>query len=67
MVWVTQILKEEKYSKYKDIQIVMLSGRDDIQSKILSLEMGVEDYIQKPFNFTRFCTLEMLCDKGIDR
>lgn len=50
---VTQILKKEKeFSAYRDTPIVMFSAKDDLEDKILGLEMGIEDYINKPFNFT---------------
>jgi CheY-like chemotaxis protein len=46
----TKILKSDP--RYKDISIIMLSALDDIKDKIESFEMGVEDYITKPFNFS---------------
>ena len=50
---VIQILKKSKeYSEFKNIPIIMLSSLDDVESKILGLEMGIEDYITKPFNFS---------------
>ena len=45
----TKILKSE--SKYKDIPIVMFSALDDVKDKVESFELGVDDYITKPFNF----------------
>ena len=45
----TKILKSE--GKYKDIPIVMLSALDDVRDKVEGFELGVEDYITKPFNF----------------
>lgn len=50
---VVQIIKKDKeFSEYKDIPIIMFSAMDSPQDKILGLEMGVEDYITKPFNFS---------------
>ncbi|HOJ65053.1 MAG TPA: response regulator [Spirochaetota bacterium] len=50
---VVQILKKDKdFSQYKDLPIIMFSGMDSPQDKILGLEMGIEDYITKPFNFS---------------
>jgi len=46
----TRILKND--AKYKDIPIVMLSALDDVKDKIEGFELGVEDYITKPFNFS---------------
>lgn len=50
---VVQILKNDKeFSKYKNLPIIMFSAMDSIEDKILGLEMGIEDYITKPFNFS---------------
>jgi DNA-binding response OmpR family regulator len=46
----TKILKSDP--KYKDISIIMLSALDDVKDKVESFELGVEDYITKPFNFS---------------
>jgi len=37
---------------YKEIPIIMFSALDQIKDKVESLELGVEDYIIKPFNFS---------------
>jgi len=37
---------------YREIPIIMLSALDQIKDKVESLELGVEDYIIKPFNFS---------------
>ena len=47
---VTKILKND--SKYKDIPIVMFSALDDVKDKVEGFELGVDDYITKPFNFS---------------
>jgi DNA-binding response OmpR family regulator len=47
---VTQTLKND--SKYRDIPIVMFSALDDVKDKLEGYELGVEDYITKPFNFS---------------
>ena len=50
---VTKKLKhEEEYKKYRDIPIIMFSAMDDVKDKIEGLELGVDDYITKPFNFS---------------
>ncbi|WP_446899288.1 response regulator transcription factor [Clostridium sp. LBM24168] len=36
--------------KEKKIPIIMLSAKDDPSSKILSLDIGADDYVTKPFN-----------------
>ena len=46
---VTRILKSDP--KYKDIPIIMLSALDDVKDKVEGFELGVDDYITKPFNF----------------
>ena len=46
----TRILKSD--AKYKDIPIVMLSALDDVRDKLAGFELGIDDYITKPFNFS---------------
>jgi len=38
--------------KYSDIPIIMFSALDDVKDKIAGFELGVDDYITKPFNFS---------------
>ena len=38
--------------RYKDIPIIMFSALDDVKDKLEGFELGVEDYITKPFNFS---------------
>ena len=47
---VTKILKNDP--KYKEIPIVMFSALDDVKDKVEGFELGVDDYITKPFNFS---------------
>ena len=50
---VTQIIKKDKeFAEFKNLPIIMFSALDDPRDKVLGLEMGVEDYITKPFNFS---------------
>jgi len=50
---VTRWLKEsDEYAECRDIPIIMFSALDDVQDKIQGFELGVEDYITKPFNFS---------------
>ena len=50
---VTKFLKQdEAYSFARHIPIIMLSAMDDVKDKIEGFELGVEDYITKPFNFS---------------
>jgi len=37
---------------YRHIPIIMFSAMDDVKDKIEGYELGVEDYITKPFNFS---------------
>lgn len=46
---VAEILKKD--NKTKDIPIVVLSAVSDIKDKVDMLELGIDDYITKPFNF----------------
>ena len=47
---VTKILKNDP--KYREIPIVMFSALDDVKDKVEGFELGVDDYITKPFNFS---------------
>ncbi|MDR2535496.1 MAG: response regulator [Treponema sp.] len=38
--------------KFQEIPIIMFSALDDVKDKVASFELGVEDYITKPFNFS---------------
>ena len=50
---VTKILKQDsEYADYASIPIIMFSAMDDVKDKIEGFELGVEDYITKPFNFS---------------
>ena len=50
---VTKILKNDKhYAKYRTIPIIMFSAMNEVKDKIEGLELGVDDYITKPFNFS---------------
>lgn len=50
---VTRLLKQdEEYLPYRDIPVIMMSELDDVKDKIEGYELGIEDYIVKPFNFS---------------
>ena len=50
---ITRLLKKsEKYVEYKDIPIIMFSDMDEVKDKVEGFELGVYDYIIKPFNFS---------------
>ena len=46
----TKILKSD--AKYRDIPIIMFSALDDVKDKVEGFNLGVDDYITKPFNFS---------------
>ena len=46
----TRILKND--AKYKEIPIIMFSALDDVKDKVEGFELGVDDYITKPYNFS---------------
>ncbi|MCL2232136.1 MAG: response regulator [Treponema sp.] len=46
----TRILKSDP--KYEGIPIVMFSDLNDVKDKVAGFELGVDDYITKPFNFS---------------
>ena len=47
---VTKTLKSDP--RYRGIPIIMLSALDDVKDKVEGFELGVDDYITKPFNFS---------------
>jgi DNA-binding response OmpR family regulator len=50
---VTKILKSNpEYAEYSGIPIIMFSAMDDVKDKIEGFELGIEDYITKPYNFS---------------
>ncbi|MDR1748257.1 MAG: response regulator [Spirochaetaceae bacterium] len=49
----TQVLKEsESYARWRDIPVIMFSAINDAPNKVLGFELGIDDYITKPFNFS---------------
>jgi DNA-binding response OmpR family regulator len=46
----TKILKKDPV--FEEIPIIMFSALDDVQDKLAGFELGVDDYITKPFNFS---------------
>jgi DNA-binding response OmpR family regulator len=50
---VAKRLKQDKqYQPYSQTPIIMFSAMDEVQDKIEGYELGVDDYITKPFNFS---------------
>ena len=46
----TKTLKKDP--RFKDIPLIMFSALDDVKDKVEGFELGVDDYITKPFNFS---------------
>jgi DNA-binding response OmpR family regulator len=38
--------------KLAEIPVILLSGVEDVKEEVDAFELGVEDYIRKPFNFS---------------
>ena len=50
---VTKIIKtSEEFREFADTPIIMFSAMDDVKDKVEGLELGADDYITKPFNFS---------------
>ncbi|MGO8694305.1 MAG: response regulator [Rectinemataceae bacterium] len=50
---VTKIIKtSEEFRDFADVPIIMFSAMDDVKDKVEGLELGADDYITKPFNFS---------------
>lgn len=50
---VTKKLKQDReYRRFRNTPIIMFSAMDEVRDKIEGLELGVDDYITKPFNFS---------------
>ncbi len=49
---VTKLIKKDaEYSEFSDIPVIMLSEMDNPEDVIEGFNIGVEDYIRKPFSF----------------
>ncbi len=49
----TRMLKQdEEYAAYRNIPVIMFSAMDAVKDKIEGFELGIDDYIIKPFNFS---------------
>ncbi len=50
---VTRMVKQEpEYETVSGTSIIMFSAMDEVEDKIEGFELGIEDYITKPFNFS---------------
>ncbi len=50
---ITRLIKQDpEYSEFSGTSIIMFSAMDDVEDKVEGFELGIEDYITKPFNFS---------------
>ncbi len=50
---ITRLIKQDpEYAEYAATSIIMFSAMDDVEDKVEGFELGIEDYITKPFNFS---------------
>jgi len=50
---ITRLVKQdEAYREIADTSIIMFSAMDEVEDKVEGFELGIEDYITKPFNFS---------------
>lgn len=56
-----------KIKLINDIPIIMLTAKDDINDKLLGLQLGAEDYITKPFNSTELLLRIKVISKRINK
>lgn len=50
---ITKLVKQDPdYTEYAGTSIIMFSAMDDVEDKVEGFELGIEDYITKPFNFS---------------
>ena len=47
-----KIKNEAEFEAFRHVPIIMFSAMDEVKDKIEGLELGVDDYITKPFNFS---------------
>jgi DNA-binding response OmpR family regulator len=50
-----------------NVPILILSARDDVESKVAGLDLGADDYLTKPFNSKElFARIRVLLRKGVN-
>lgn len=54
-----------KIKNISDIPIIMLTAKNDINDKILGLQLGADDYITKPFNSTELILRIKIASKRV--
>lgn len=54
----------KKIKEFKDIPIIMLSARTEEEDKLFSFDMGVDDYVVKPFSPKELMArIKVVCDR----
>ncbi len=49
----TKLIKQDaSYAEFRNIPVIMFSAMDAVKDKIEGFELGIDDYIIKPFNFS---------------
>lgn len=50
---ITRLVKRsDEYRSVSDVAIIMFSAMDDVEDKVEGFQLGIADYITKPFNFS---------------
>ncbi|MFA7568065.1 MAG: response regulator transcription factor [Alkalispirochaeta sp.] len=50
---ITRLIKQDPdYADFSGTSIIMFSAMDDVEDKVEGFELGIDDYITKPFNFS---------------
>lgn len=50
---ITRLVKQDpQFAEVADTSIIMFSAMNEVEDKIEGFELGIEDYITKPFNFS---------------
>ena len=67
MLYISGFELIHKIKLINDIPIIMLTAKDDINDKLLGLQLGAEDYITKPFNSTELLLRIKVISKRINK
>jgi len=50
--FVKTLKEDEQYKSQSQVAIIMLSAMGSVEDKVKGFDLGIEDYVVKPFNFT---------------
>ena len=57
----------QQVRQISNVPILILSARDDVESKVAGLDLGADDYLTKPFNSKElFARIRVLLRKGVN-